>query len=128
MPEKTPISVFLAPDLRVAGMIAEWLLKKGIVTEVRPSAPTAEVDPLTGATSMTDGAGVQVLVTDPARVDEAKQVIADRAAEAEAFRAKRAAREARTGTVAAACEECGKSSEWPAAEMGTTQTCPHCGG
>jgi hypothetical protein len=32
----------------------------------------------------------------------------------------------RTGTVTAVCEECGKSSEWPATIMGTTETCPHC--
>ncbi len=28
--------------------------------------------------------------------------------------------------MAAVCEECGKSSEWPAEVMGTTETCPHC--
>ena len=26
-----------------------------------------------------------------------------------------------------ACEECGRASEWPASQMGTTQDCPHCG-
>jgi hypothetical protein len=30
--------------------------------------------------------------------------------------------------VTATCEDCGKSSEWPAAVMGTTEVCPHCGG
>ena len=36
-------------------------------------------------------------------------------------------RAARTGTVAAVCEECGKGSDWPAAEAGHTDNCPHCG-
>ena len=35
-------------------------------------------------------------------------------------------RSTRTGTVEAVCEECGKSSQWPASQMGTTQDCPHC--
>ena len=34
----------------------------------------------------------------------------------------------RTGTVTVACEDCGKSSDWPATAMGTTEVCPHCAG
>ena len=35
-------------------------------------------------------------------------------------------RASRTGTTTAICEDCGKSSDWPASAMGTTELCPHC--
>ena len=43
-----------------------------------------------------------------------------------ALREIRQRRASRTGTVTATCEECGKASEWPAVDMGSTQECPHC--
>jgi hypothetical protein len=43
-----------------------------------------------------------------------------------AVRAIQERRASRTGNVTVVCEECGKSSDWPATAMGTTEYCPHC--
>jgi hypothetical protein len=126
MPDPKPIPVFLAPNLRVAGVLAEWLTEKGIAADVRAEMPKPTVDALTGATVMADPTGVEVVVLDPGQEEEAKQLLADRIAEVDELRARREARAAREGTVAAVCEECGKSSDWPASAMGSTQDCPHC--
>jgi len=42
-------------------------------------------------------------------------------------RAERANAVAAGGTVAAACDECGESSEFPVEQSGSVQTCPRCG-
>lgn len=126
MPEPNPTPVVTVPDVRFASVLVGWLVEKGIPADIRAEIPKPTVDALTGATQMADVAGVEVVVNDPARVEEAKQLIADRVEEVQALHAKREARAAREGTVTAVCEECGKSSDWPAAEMGTTQDCPHC--
>ena len=62
---------------------------------------------------------------DVAKVEDARKLLSDAAAHRAAARDPRPAAK-RTGTVTAVCEECGKSSEWPATAMGTTETCPHC--
>jgi hypothetical protein len=68
----------------------------------------------------------EIRVTDPAKISEARELLST-AESAAAVRAIREKRLQRTGTVTAVCEECGKSSEWPADTMGTTDTCPNCG-
>ena len=118
-----PLPFYVAPDVRVAEWVVSKLLEMGIPAEVKPDIPATTVDPLTGATMMADPAGFEVVVTDPSKLEEARKVLADQKDEVEA---RRAARAARTGTVTAECEECGKESTWPAAAMGTTETCPHC--
>lgn len=127
MADSKPISVYLAPDVRVAAWLVERLIEAGVVADIRADVPKPSVDPLTGATQMADPTGVEVVIADPEKEGEARQLIEDRMADLEALRAKRAARAAREGTVPAVCEECGESSDWPAAEMGSTQDCPHCG-
>lgn len=120
-----PLPFFVAPDARVAEWMVKKLLELGIPSEVRPYTPETTTDPLTGATTMSDPAGFDVVVTDPTKLAEARKLLEDQRSEVEALREARAAR---TGTVAAECEECGKSSTWPAAAMGTTENCPHCSG
>jgi hypothetical protein len=63
--------------------------------------------------------GIEVWVTDLADADQARQLLAERAAEMQA-------KANRTGTVEARCEECGIVSTFPAAEQGTIQYCPRC--
>ena len=62
----------------------------------------------------------------PEHVAPARQALIGQAEEVAAVRKAKEKRSARTGTVTAVCDECGKSSEWPAAAMGTTENCPHC--
>ena len=126
MPDKSPLAVFSAPDVRIATWVVNKLLDVGIAADVKADIPATTTDALTGATSMGDPTAFEVLVTDPARVEEAKTVIAEGVEEMRAVQAKRAARAASTTTVTAECEECGKASEWPASTMGSTENCPSC--
>jgi hypothetical protein len=126
MADKSPLSVFVAPDVRLASWVVDMLLKWGIPADVKADIPATTVDPLTGATMMADPTGFEVIVTDPAKVDEAKKMLAERIEEMQALEARREARANREGTVTAVCEECGKSSDWPASAMGSTENCPHC--
>ena len=126
MADKSPLSVFTAPDVHLATWVVNKLLEEGIAADVKSDIPATTSDPLTGATSMADPTGFEVLVSDAARVEEAKTVIAEAVEEMKAVVAKREARAASTATVTAACEECGASSEWPTSAMGSTENCPSC--
>jgi hypothetical protein len=77
--------------------------------------------------SSTVAGGLEVRVLNPAQAEEARGLLVEHAAALEELRARDKQRAERTGTTTAVCEECGKSSEWPASEMGHTQVCPHCG-
>src|SRR5207248_1288968 len=70
--------------------------------------------------------GIEVRVVNPEHAEPAKLAIAEMHEEVTAVRERQRKRAERTGAVTAICEECGKSSEWPASLMGTTETCPHC--
>jgi hypothetical protein len=123
--EHDPRAVLVTDNAKVAETVIAWLASEGIAAEVFVPPPKVTSDPLTG---MTEGAPVEefeVRVTDPGRAEDAKKLLGD-AQRAAALREIRDKRSHRTGTVTAVCEECGKSSEWPAVAMGTTEVCPHC--
>lgn len=126
MADENPLTVFVAETAAVADAVARLLASEGIATETVLPPARAESHPLTGATDLVTPDGLEVRVTDPATAEKAKELLGSALAAA-AVRAAREKRAGRTGTVTAVCEECGASSDWPAAEMGTTQDCPHCG-
>lgn len=126
MADTSPLSVFTSPDVRVATWVVSKLQEEGITADMKADIPATTTDALTGATSMGNPSAFEVLVTDPARVEEAKAFIAERVEEMRAVAAKREARATSTATVTAECEDCGASSEWPASTMGTTENCPAC--
>jgi hypothetical protein len=120
--DRDPRCVHVAPDLRVANIYAAWLGEKGFLCEaVAPDIPDSSPDGL--APTEATPPGVEVRVIDVDQAQKARDAIE----ESQAVRAVRERRAARTGTVTAACEECGASSEWPAVDMGSTQECPTCG-
>lgn len=119
--ERDPRVVFVATDLRAAGVAAAWFGEKGFPCEVVAPEHPAEPPDGIGLTAA-PAPGVEVRVLDVDQAQKAKDAIADALAVRELFER----RAARTGTTTATCEECGKTSEWPAADMGTTQECPHC--
>jgi predicted Zn-ribbon and HTH transcriptional regulator len=67
--------------------------------------------------------GVEAWVLDPVHIEPAKKFLDDEMKSVQVLKDKRVARR---GIVAAVCEECGNSSEWPASAMGTTEQCPNC--
>lgn len=123
--EADPRTVLSTDNPKVADTVIEWLAAEGIEAEVIVPRPSVTSDPLTGLTEGPAEEELEVRVIDAAKVEDARKLLSDaqRTARLHAIRDQRAKR---TGTVAAGCEECGKSSEWPATAMGTTETCPHC--
>jgi hypothetical protein len=124
--DRDPRCVHVAPDLRTADLIASWLGEKGFPCEVvAPEVPAAPPDGL----GLTEAAppGVEIRVIDIDQAQKVRETITEQREAVLAVRSAMERRAARTGTVTAVCEECGASSEWAAADMGSTQDCPTCG-
>lgn len=123
---KDPRCVHTADNLQKANAVAEWLGRKGFPCEV---VPPPAVPPAGDALGFTEPPPpvVEVWVLDVDQAAAAKGAIAELRDEVREVQGRLSKRAARTGTVAATCEECGKASEWPAASAGSTQDCPHCG-
>lgn len=124
--ERDPRCVVTTDDLAKANAVAEWLGLKGFPCEVVPPPPVPPAGDALGLTEPPPPV-VEVRVLDVDQAAAAKGVIAEAREEFRAVQERQLTRAARTGTVTATCEECGKTSEWPAAQAGTTEDCPHCG-
>jgi hypothetical protein len=122
--EPDPRTVFVAENANLADAVIQLLAANGIAAEVGPVAPV-ETSALTGMSDAPEA--FPILVTDPKQADDARQLLTS-AEKMAVMRASVEKRAARTGTVTATCEDCGKPSDWPATAMGTTEVCPHCGG
>ena len=124
--ERHPQCVLVAKDMATARGLADWLIEKGFPAE--PLMPSTVVNPGDSlGLSEEHMTGIEVRVVKPEHIEPAKKAIADLHEEVAVVRERQQKRAERTGTVAAVCEDCGKSSDWPAVVMGTTETCPHCG-
>jgi hypothetical protein len=123
--DRDPRVVHVAPDLRTADVIATWLGEKGFKCEVvAPDPPTVGTEGI--GLEEPELPGVEIRVIDVDQAGTARDLIAEQREAVQAVRELQEKRATRTGTVTVACEECGKPSDWPAAEMGSTQECPHC--
>jgi hypothetical protein len=123
--DRHPQTILVAEEFATANALAEWLTEKGFPAEVvRPSAAATPGDSL--GLSPETGAGIEVRLMSLEHMEPAKQAIAEQKEAIAEIRSREEKRAARTGTVEAVCEDCGKSSTWAASEMGTTQDCPHC--
>jgi hypothetical protein len=121
-----PQTVLTVEEIGTARALADWLTDKGFPAEVvTPGAVATPGDSL--GLSEETFPGIEVRVVKPEHVEPARQAIAEQKEALDEIRALHQKRASRTGTTTAVCEDCGKASGWPAAEMGTTQTCPHCG-
>src|SRR5262249_38336391 len=125
MSERHPNCIFVSDDRPTAAALAEWLTGRGFPSEVADAGLPGEAGDALGFSAALVG-GFEVRVADETKVESARQVLAEHAEALKQLESIRKQREERTGMVTAVCEECGKSSEWPASAMGTTETCPHC--
>jgi hypothetical protein len=123
--DRHPQCVLVASEMATAQALAEWLTEKGFPAEVVTPGPVATPGDSLGLSEETFP-GLEVRVVKPEHVEPARGAMAEHKETLEAIQARQRKRAERTGTVTAVCEDCGKSSDWPAAEMGTTQVCPHC--
>jgi hypothetical protein len=126
MAEPNPATVFMAENVKLAEAVIQLLATHNIPAEAFTGEAHTVSEPVTGMSELSVPEELEIRVTDPAKVAEARDLLTT-AESAAAVRAIREKRLQRTGTITAVCEECGKSSEWPADTMGTTDTCPNCG-
>jgi hypothetical protein len=127
MAEQDTKRVLVLPDRRAAELIAAWLTQKGHPAEVVLPLMGTTASALTGETEAAVAPEFEVWVTNPDHVDPARALISEQREGLAALREQEEKRAARSGSVTAVCEECGRSSDWPASEMGRTEVCPHCG-
>jgi hypothetical protein len=125
MPELDPRCVLVLPERSAAELIAAWLSEKGYGCELIASAPSVSVELLTNAT-IPEPPSYQVCILNAEQRDAALELLKEHQEGVTALRERELKRASRTGTIMAECEDCGKSSDWPATLMGTTETCPHC--
>ena len=124
--ERHPHCVEVLEEMAAARALADWLTEKGYPAEpVIPDSVATPGDSL--GLSPEAFTGYEVRVAKLEHVDAARQTLEELKEEVAAIRDMRKKRAERTGTITAVCEDCGKSSDWPASAMGTTETCPHCG-
>jgi hypothetical protein len=126
--EKDPRTVFVADTAKTAEAVVQMLAAEGIAAEVILPEPVMNTEVITGLTEVTSPKEFPVIVSDPTKVDAAKEALVSMAEKMAAVKAIQERRASRTGTVTVVCEECGKSSDWDAKLMGTTEYCPHCQG
>jgi hypothetical protein len=126
MAEPNPDTVFVAENIRVAEAIIQFLAANNIPAEVFTDPTQTISEPVTGVSEVLPAERFEIRVTVPAKATEARALLAS-AESAAMVRSIREKRLQRSGTVNAVCEECKKSSEWPADTMGTTEQCPNCG-
>ncbi len=124
--ERHPNCVKVVEEMASAKQLADWLTDKGFpATPVMPDLGATPGDSL--GLSPESFIGYEVRVVKDEHAEPARQALEDLKEEVKEKLAKIQKRAERTGTTTAECEDCGKSSEWPASVMGTTETCPHCG-
>jgi len=123
--ELHPNCVRVMDDIASARALAEWLTEKGFAAAVWLPDVVASTGDSLGLSPETVK-GYEVRVAKEADAAPAGQAIDDLKEEVAARMDKVKKRAERTGTAVAVCEECGKSSDWPASAMGSTETCPHC--
>jgi hypothetical protein len=126
MVEENPDTVFVAENSKVAEAVIQLLAASNIPAEVFTEATQTISEPITGVSEILPAERFEIRVTVPAKIAEARELLAS-AESAAMVRSIRDKRLQRSGTVSAVCEECHKSSEWPADTMGTTEQCPNCG-
>lgn len=122
---RDPKCVFVADNPGLAEVIVLFLGDNNIAAQVMNPATLGGLVGLTWLSQTGVSAnGIEVWVDQAADAERARELIAQRE---EVLKEKAAKKKARTGTVKAECDECGKVSEFPSAEAGTVQDCLHCG-
>ena len=123
MINRDPRCVFVANTMAHAVVTANWLNEQGIAAEVMDLMTLGGLEGLTAWAPGISARGLEVWVLDASKAPEARRVLAEHAA----ARARQAEEAKEGGDLEVVCEECGRTSVFPAAQRGTVQDCPHCG-
>ncbi|MBY0526879.1 MAG: DUF2007 domain-containing protein [Gemmataceae bacterium] len=106
-----------------AVVTATWLNDNGIPARVMDLMTLGGFEGLTGWKPGISARGIEVWVDDPTHIAEANTLLTQHGAEL----AQRTSEAQQHGPTEVVCDECGKSSVFPADQYGTIQDCPHCG-
>lgn len=120
---RDPKCVHVADSIAMANLIATWLQGQNIPAEVMNEHTLGGFEGLTGWVPGVSQRGMEVWVTHLEQAETARRLLAEHE---EQLATERVTKAALTGTVAAECEECGKTTEFPAVQQGSVQECPHC--
>jgi hypothetical protein len=120
---RDPRCVFVANTMANAVVTATWLSQNGIPARVMDLMTLGGLEGLTALAPGISARGLEVWVNDPADAPEADRLLAEH----EAALTQQAAEAEQRQPTQVVCEDCGKSSLFPADQYGTTQDCPHCG-
>src|SRR5258707_15774991 len=112
MISRDPRCVHVADHQHEVAPILALLRDKGIESTAVNDATLGGLESMTGWVPRDEALGIEIWVNDVARADEARAMLARRAAEVQDMHV---AREARMGTVDVECPSCGQTSELPAA-------------
>ncbi|HUU82844.1 MAG TPA: DUF2007 domain-containing protein [Phycisphaerae bacterium] len=108
--------VYRAADIEEAKVVVAWLSEQGIAALVKDEHAAAMMQ----TSLIVAPEGIEVCVTNAEDAARATALLRDHFARKD----RRGSPDA--GPVAATCEECGRTSEFPAAQGGSVQNCPHC--
>lgn len=117
--------VHVVPEAFLGEVIVNWFESHGIAAEVMDGGTNGGFEGITWILPGPSYKGIEVWVQNPADIERATALLSEKAAEVAALSA---ARQARTGVIEANCEECGRTTSFPAARAGRTESCPHCHG
>jgi hypothetical protein len=123
--ERDPRCIQVVPEGMIGERLAEWLTEKGFPAELTMVGQIAAPSGGLGLEEVPPPV-LEVRVLNPEHAEPAREALTAQREFLAEIRDRLERRQNRSGTVSALCEECGKSSEWPATEMGTTEVCPHC--
>src|SRR5258707_7287913 len=116
--------VYVANSPGEADIVAVWLEEQGFPTRVMNMSTLGGLAGLTPYSPLgISPDGIEVWVLDESRAPQAKQLLEEHSETL----AKQAAAAQQGPPLGGCCEECGKSSEFPAKDRGTVKECPHCG-
>jgi len=122
MINRDPRCVFVSNQMGAAVVTATWLTSNGLPAQVMNELTLGGLESLTAFVPAVSARGMEVWVDDLDQAETARRLLAEH----EALLSQRAAAASQQGPLPVVCEECGKTSDWPANQKGTIQTCPHC--
>jgi len=120
---RDPKCVYVAGDMGTASVIVGFLGAHNIPAQLMNQMTLGGFEGLTPWAPGISHKGIEVWVIDPEDATKALTLLKE---QGEQIAADAEARAGLTGTVSVVCDECGRSAEFPASEMGTVQDCPHC--
>jgi hypothetical protein len=123
MTKSDPRCVFVAPSASQADVVVNMLGHAGIAAQVMDRTTLGGFVGMTvWSSNGISSRGLEVWVINENDLSQARTILGEFEAQQRIAQQEKLS----LGPVEAVCEECGKSSTFPAAKRGTVQDCPHC--